>query len=148
MWLVRVTREANSEAGAAPDAEPSLHRAVVLAVLASRPHEHREYDDHADQSSDRCDDQCRGRHSVHAAFCHRSAGLTDAEALVPGDVGLVDATETGVWIVVADDVLTLLESRAVARAVPNGLRRRAVGFHPARVARADDGRLGAALRNV
>ena len=123
MWLVRVTRGASSEPRAAPNAEPSLHRAVVLAVLASRPDEHREDDDHADHSADRCDDQCRGRHSVHAAFCHRSAGLTDAEALVPGDASLVDAAEPGVRVVVTDDVLALLERRAVAGAVPNGLRR-------------------------
>ena len=52
------------------------------------------------------------RLSARPACCDRLAGLADRPALIPGDAGLIDAAESGVGNLVADQVFDLVEGPA------------------------------------
>ena len=55
-------------------------------------------------------------HSVHATFRDGGAGLAHAEALIPGDAGLVHAAESCIgWVIVPslNEMLAFLEIHSV-----------------------------------
>ena len=80
--------------------------------------------------------------SAHASLSNRGAGLADRQALVPGDVGLVDAAQRSVSVVLPDDVLALFEGEAVVAITGIGSRLGccAWGAHRERTILGDDAR--------